>query len=621
MNKLSIRRLALAFILVVSGQTSQAASAQWSPFPVSGIWTNSANWVPMTVPNGLADTATFGISTLTTISESGIVIVDGIIFNAGASSYNIRSLTTSRLVLGGTGIVNNSGIVQTFTALPGSGDGGIFAFANSASAGSSTLFINGGSSSFSRNGGMTLFFDTSTASNSFIVNNPGTNGFLNGLGGSTQFIDNSMAGQATITSDGSSVQGAFGGDTRFWGNSSADHGTLVANGAGVSSLDFFFSEGGSISFNETSTAGEATFTANGGMVSDAVGGRIGFGDHSTAGSGNFTMNGGEASGAGGGGILFVGDSTAGSATLIANGGLGGALGGGISFSDNATGGTAQVKLHGNGELYIGSSAAGVTIGSLEGDGNVFVEDKTLTVGSNNLSTTFVGVIQEIIATGGSLTKIGTGTLTLGGANTYTGSTTVNNGALIVNGSVNTPVTVNGGTLGGSGTTGSVTVNSGGTLSPGTSPGILNVSGNLTLTLGATYLVELNGAAVGTQYDQTNVIGIVSLGDATLSLTLGFTPILGTTFEIIRNDLGDPVSGTFLGLNEGATFTAGGQTFTISYHGGDGNDVVLTSAVPEPGTWLLIAMSAAVLVVFQRRCRHIASVDRLPSRSATLLADR
>jgi autotransporter-associated beta strand protein len=49
------------------------------------------------------------------------------------------------------------------------------------------------------------------------------------------------------------------------------------------------------------------------------------------------------------------------------------------------------------------------------------------VGSLNTSTTFGGAI---IDTGG-ITKVGTGTLTLSGANTYTGPTTVSNGELVV----------------------------------------------------------------------------------------------------------------------------------------------------------------------------------------------
>jgi autotransporter-associated beta strand protein len=222
------------------------------------------------------------------------------------------------------------------------------------------------------------------------------------------------------------------------------------------------------------------------------------------------------------------------------------------------------------------------------------------VGSNNISTSFSGVIQEGGGSvGGSLAKIGTGTLTLSGANTYRGPTTVNAGKLIVNGSITSAVTVNGGALGGSGTTGGVTVNSGGTLSPGNSAGILNVNGNLKLSLGSTYLVDLNGIAVGKEYDQTNVSGAVDLGGATLSLNLNFTPVAGTTFEIINNDLGDPVTGIFNGLPDGATFKAQGQLFTITYHGGDGNDVAVT-AVPEPQIWILVTAGLIALSIARKR---------------------
>ena len=79
----------------------------------------------------------------------------------------------------------------------------------------------------------------------------------------------------------------------------------------------------------------------------------------------------------------------------------------------------------------------------------------LTIGSNNLSTIFSGVIQtppiprgaEFVS---SLVKIGNGTLILSGANTYAGPTIVESGKLIVNGSIISAVTVNGGALGGSG---------------------------------------------------------------------------------------------------------------------------------------------------------------------------
>jgi len=139
-------------------------------------------------------------------------------------------------------------------------------------------------------------------------------------------------------------------------------------------------------------------------------------------------------------------------------------GGLIQFSDQSDGGTCQVQAFGNGSLDISAhDAPGVTIGSLEGDGQVFLGGDNLSVGSNDLSTAFSGIIQ---GAGGSLTKIGTGTLTLSGANTYTGGTTIEAGTLLAQTKMASatgtgPVQVNAGTLGGRGRiSGAVTIGSG-----------------------------------------------------------------------------------------------------------------------------------------------------------------
>jgi len=74
-----------------------------------------------------------------------------------------------------------------------------------------------------------------------------------------------------------------------------------------------------------------------------------------------------------------------------------------------------------------------TIGSIAGAGTItssIAGAKTLTVGGDNTSTTFSGTIQDGSGTL-SLTKAGTGNLTLSGSLTYTGATAINSGSIII----------------------------------------------------------------------------------------------------------------------------------------------------------------------------------------------
>jgi autotransporter-associated beta strand protein len=125
---------------------------------------------------------------------------------------------------------------------------------------------------------------------------------------------------------------------------------------------------------------------------------------------------------------------------------------------------------------------------------VFLGAGNLTVGNNNLGTTFSGVIQDDGqngGTGGSLTRIGTGTFTLTGANTYTSDTNINRGVLQVDGSITSNTFVNQhGTLAGKGTiNGNVTNN--GRVSPGSAdaPGILTI-GNFTQAKYADLMIQI-----------------------------------------------------------------------------------------------------------------------------------
>jgi fibronectin-binding autotransporter adhesin len=191
-----------------------------------------------------------------------------------------------------------------------------------------------------------------------------------------------------------------------------------------------------------------------------------------------------------------------------------------------------------------------------------------------------GSVSAILAGTIGLSKTTSGTLVLSGANTYSGDTTVSAGSLVVNGSLaaGSSVIVNsGGTLGGSGTIdGSVTVNSGGTLAPGNSPGILSVA-DVTFSAGSTFAVELTGAAIsGIDYDQLAVSGNLLLNEAMLDLAVGFAPNAGDRFVIVSKSGTESVSSRFQGLLNGEIVSAAGYAFQISYEGGDGNDIELTT---------------------------------------------
>jgi len=199
-----------------------------------------------------------------------------------------------------------------------------------------------------------------------------------------------------------------------------------------------------------------------------------------------------------------------------------------------------------------------------------------------------------VAAGGTLrfsTGINDGvTLTLDGFGTYLvdgvisgpGAVVVNNGSLVLD-NTNTysgGLTINGGTVAGSGATGHIAHN-GGTLSAGTAADPTLATGNVTIAPGR--IVQLQMVSP-TAVQQLDVNGTFSMTDAGLSFgfTVPNTPAGGTVLTLVDNDGVDPISGTFLGMPEGSTFTVGGRSFRISYVGGDGNDITLIATETDLG---------------------------------------
>ena len=528
-----------------------AGSATWNPNPASGNWTTAANWTPNTIPNGPDDIASFGASSETnlTVTDANPIEVSEIVFNSGADPFTITADEAS-LIISGAGIINNSGVTQNFVA-PSAGPQGAFdlVFENGATAGESTVFTNNGSSATAQQS-LTIFTGSSNAGSAKFYNLVKT-GPPGGGGGVVAFFDSSSAANGSFTTQGNRNPGP----------------------------------GAAVVFHDTSTAGAGIFLHTGGKVSQALGGQTQFVDSSSAGNAVLTMNGAVVSGAAGGSVIFYTTSTAANATLIAKGGVNGGLGGEIRFTDGSSGGSSRVELFGNGTLNVDTwDAPRVEIGSLEGDGDVtFMRGKSLTVGNNNLDTTFGGVISGE----GALTKIGSGKLTLAGANTYTEGTTVKRGELRVtnasgSGTGTGTVQVIGSTLSGSGTiSGTVTVGTDNgrpaMLVPGKSgaPGTLTIQSGLILYSSAVYLCRLNSnsATAGSVVCRGVVIynGAIFSGTDLTSGTLA----PGTVFTVINNTATDAIIATFSTLADGSTITIGNNTFQANYEGGDGNDLTLT----------------------------------------------
>ena len=368
---------------------------------------------------------------------------------------------------------------------------------------------------------------------------------------------------------------AGGGNGGTSGSPDGGNGTIGGGGGGGASIGGRGGNGGDGGNGGGGGGGGADNTAkgkggNGGLFGGGGGGGGGGGPVVDQGSGGFGGGGGGAGiantdGGNGGSGGFGGGGGGGSSSIPGNNGNGGL--GGFGGGNGAPGGAAVSNTSRRaggggamgGAIFMAANSTLTVIGegvtfsgcsSIAGNGanngqalgsEIFMQSSSeLTFQNLTQNCTIPSAIKGNQGsegedpTAGGLT-LGTGntaTVTLNGDNTYTGTTTIESGTLLVNGSLTTPVVVNGGIFGGTATlkavpaisTGDLTI-SGGEVCPAGDGvfGTTTVEGNYSQGANATFLnVEVDSVA------NTDLIAVN--GTATLAGTLAVEAAVGNFIE-------------------------------------------------------------------------------------------
>lgn len=449
-------------------------------------------------------------------------------------------------------------------------------------------FTNTGANAITNFGGIvtigTLQFTNTAQAYSFTLNNPfiiNAAGIINNSGNTQSFevtSGNNLVFQNSSTASGGTgavtITNDAGGTVNFIQNSTAGTASLINNGfvtfedsSSAGSANITNNPNGQIDFFTSASAGTAT-------ISNAAGATLNFHSITTAGGSTVTND---------GTVTFDGSATAGNAAITTDNAAT------TTFLGNASGGSARFITNAGGTVDIsGLTSGGMTSGSIEGLGNYVLGANTLTTGSLNTSTQVDGVIS---GTGGGLTKVGTGTLTLTAANTYTGATTISAGTLaissfgsIVNSSV---VTVNAtfdisaitpaataiATLAGS-SSGVVNMGSKGLFITNGSTefaGVIRGTGGFEVGGGTQTLSGVNTYSNTTQIDAGATLALKGSGSIANSVSVTFTLPAGAagTFDISQTTSGTSVKALFSATAD-SVVALGSKTLTItsgSFFGG------------------------------------------------------
>ena len=516
----------------------------------------------------LTSALTFSDSDCTIVSTGSILAASSsavaIQLGAGNDSVTLGPGATVRGIVDGSGGVNTltlvgsvslDGEVRNFQNLVKK-NAGAWTISGDVDLGTGTLSVIGGT--LTLEGGLTSS-GASIASGAGLAfsssSNTSYSGVISGAGSLTK------AGTGTLTLSGANINT---GETSVTGGTlqAGATGTLssasavsLANTVGVTlDLNNYGQtiaglSGGGLSGGNV-TLGSAILTVQNVLDTTYAGVISGTGGLTKTGSAVLTLSGAN---------TYSGATTVNAGTLKA-----GATGAFSSTSAVTLANTAGAALDLN---NYDQTIAGLSGGGLSG-GNVALGSATLTV-QNALDTTYAGVIS---GTTGGLVKTGAGTLTLSGANTYSGGTAINAGTLAVSSDNNLgtgSLAVNGGTLENTASFASaksVSLGaSGGTFLTDTGTtlglsGVISGTGGLTKTGAGT--LTLSGA--NTNSGTTTVsVGTLQAG-APGAFSSGSAIVLADTFGAALNLSGfnQTIAGLSGGGSSGGNVTLGSATLTV-----------------------------------------------------------
>jgi fibronectin-binding autotransporter adhesin len=388
----------------------------------AGAITNATTAKTLTVDVGsYSNTFSGTISALVnlTIGNSSADNTGTLILTGNSSSYSgATSITDGILQISSSGILNNGAIAVAT-------NGKLDLVTTTGTTFTNAIALNGGSLVDAGTAGVTNIINSVSLSGSSTISVSSSNETLN--------VTSGLSGAGLALSKTGSGTLELSGANTYTGATNVTAGTLELG------------QTNAISGSSVSVTGGATFNENG--FSDVIGQLSGAGSVTTSTGTNLTI----AQGAGsavfsgtfsGAGSLTVGNTSGDTGTFElsgANSNYSGAITVGHGTLElgvtNAISGNA-VTLNSGTTLNMNSVSD--TIGSLSGAGNIsnLTTGKMLTVEEGGNNTSYSGSISGAGGLTVGASSSDTGTLSLTGANAYTGSTSVNDGILQLNASNN-----------------------------------------------------------------------------------------------------------------------------------------------------------------------------------------